>query len=121
MIGAHTTATRRRNTNNSIKRMKTIITILVTSVLATATSFNLVAQPKYSNWSQPVNLGPVINTAFNDQHPALSKDGLSLYITSNRSGGQGADDLWVSQRASVDDAWGPPQNLGPVINTTAVE
>jgi len=84
-------------------------------------SLNLDAQPKYSDWSTPVNLGPVINSSSNDQHPALSKDGLSLYFTSNRPGGHGADDLWVSQRASVDDPWGPPQNLGPTINTAAVE
>jgi hypothetical protein len=101
--------------------MKTITTIFITTFAAAVVSFNLAAQPRYSNWSEPVNLGPLINTAFNDQHPALSKDGLSLYITSNRPGGYGADDIWVSQRASVDDPWGPPQNLGPTINTGAVE
>src|SRR5262249_32587495 len=101
--------------------MKTKIAILGISSLALLPEFHLAAQPRYSDWSQPVNLGPVINSAFNDQHPALSKDGLSLYISSNRPGGYGADDLWVSHRASVDDAWEPPQNLGPVINTAAVE
>jgi hypothetical protein len=101
--------------------MKTKIKIFAMSMLAALASFNLAAQPRYSNWSEPVNLGPVINTAFNDQHPALSKDGLSLYFTSNRPGGYGADDIWVSQRASVDDPWGAPQNLGPTINTGAVD
>ena len=101
--------------------MKRTIKFLITGGLVASATFALTAQPRYSNWSEPVNLGPVINTAFNDQHPALSKDGLSLYFTSNRPGGQGADDLWVSQRASVDDPWGPPQNLGPTINTGAVE
>jgi len=101
--------------------MKTKIKIFEISMVASLASFNLVAQPEYSDWSTPVNLGPVINTGYNDQHPALSKDGLSLYFTSSRPGGFGADDLWVSQRASTDDPWGPPQNLGPVINTGAVE
>jgi hypothetical protein len=101
--------------------MKTKIKISAISALTALSGFNLAAQPKYSNWSEPVNLGPVINSPYNDQHPALSKDGLSLYITSNRPGGQGADDIWVSQRASVGDAWGTPQNLGPVINTAAVD
>jgi hypothetical protein len=101
--------------------MKTKHRIFKLSALAALASFNVGAQPIYSDWSEPVNLGPVINTGYNDQHPAISKDGLSLYFTSNRPGGYGADDLWVSQRASVDDAWGPPQNLGPVINTGAVE
>jgi len=101
--------------------MNAKIKILTVGALAVLASFNLLAQPNYSNWSEPVSLGPVINSAYNDQHPAISKDGLSLYFTSNRPGGYGADDLWVSHRASVDDDWGPPQNLGPVINTAAIE
>src|SRR6516225_10405322 len=41
----------------------------------------------FGPWSGPVNLGPVVNTRFDDNHPAISKNGLSLYITSNRPGG----------------------------------
>ncbi len=37
---------------------------------------------QFTDWSAPRNLGPVINTASNDQHPAISKSGLSLYIGS---------------------------------------
>ena len=69
-------------------------------------------------WSAPVNLGPAINSTFNDQQPAISPDGLSLYFTSNRLGGLGGFDMYVSQRASVDDPWGAPLNLGPALNTT---
>ena len=73
---------------------------------------------KYSDWSAPVNLGPVINSTSADQQPAISKDGLSLYFTSNRPGGLGGPfDMYVSQRASVDDPWGSPVNLGPTVNT----
>ena len=90
--------------------MKTRITIGAMTILA---SLSFAAGPRYSDWSEPVNLGPVINTGYNDQHPALSKDGLSLYISSDRPGGFGATDLWVSQRARVDDPWGEPQELGP--------
>lgn len=72
----------------------------------------------FSDWSTPVNLGATINSAFNDQHPAISKNGLSLYFVSDRPGGFGGFDIWVSQRASVDDPWGPPQNLGPIINSS---
>jgi hypothetical protein len=99
--------------------MKTKITSLTINGLAALTCLNLSAQPKYSNWSEPVNLGPVINTAYNDQHPALSKDGLSLYLTSDRPGGFGSLDIWVSQRTSVDTPWGTPQNLGPIVNTSS--
>jgi hypothetical protein len=71
---------------------------------------------QFSPWGPPINLGPVVNSAANDQHPAISPDGLSLYITSNRPGGHGSFDLWVSQRATKEDDWGPPVNLGNVIN-----
>ena len=61
-----------------------------------------------SEWSVPVNLGPQINTAASEGNAALSKDGLSLYFQSNRSGGVGGSDIWVSQRASGDASWGRP-------------
>jgi Tol biopolymer transport system component len=76
---------------------------------------------KYSDWSAPVNLGPVINSSLSDQGPAISKDGLSLYFTSNRGGGIGGFDMYVSQRASVDDPWSSPVNLGPTVNTPSDE
>jgi hypothetical protein len=74
-------------------------------------------QPEYGPWGPPVNLGPVLNSPYNDQHPAISKDGLSLYISSDRPGGLGGMDIWVSHRGSVDDPWGPPEDLGPNINS----
>src|SRR6266550_503466 len=76
---------------------------------------------KYSDWSAPVNLGAVINSGASDQGPAISKDGLSLYFTSNRTGGLGGFDMYVSQRASVDDPWSSPVNLGATVNTTSDE
>lgn len=49
----------------------------------------------------------------------MSKTGLSLYFASNRPGGFGGLDIYASQRASLDDPWGPPVNLGPPINSAA--
>ncbi len=80
----------------------------------------------FSAWSEPVNLGPTINTPFNEQQSALSKDGLTLYFASNRP--EGPDDaaldqnIWVSRRActETDDpacAWQPPVKLAPPVNT----
>src|SRR3989475_1415767 len=72
---------------------------------------------QFSDWSEPVNLGSVVNSEADDFHPAISPNGLSLYISSGRTEGLGGIkslggmDLWVSQRASLDDAWGVPQNL----------
>jgi Tol biopolymer transport system component len=79
--------------------------------------------PSFSDWSEPVNLGTVVNSAFVDSDPSISKDGLTLYFASGsaRGGGFGGRDIWVSRRANVDDPWGPPQNLGTVINTAAHE
>ncbi len=77
----------------------------------------------FGPWSEPVNLGPVVNSPFDDTHPAISKNGLSLFITSGRPGGVNRanlgqfNEIWVSQRSSLDADWGSPQNLGPVINS----
>jgi len=74
-----------------------------------------------SEWSAPVNLGATINTAANEQGPTLSSDGLSLYFGSDRAGGSGSFDIWVSRRACADCPWEPPVNLGAVVNTAASE
>jgi hypothetical protein len=78
--------------------------------------------PRFSDWSEPVNLGPPVNTPFIEQAASISKDGLSLYFhCTGCPDNIGGADIYVSQRASVDDPWGPPQNLGPTINTTGNE
>ena len=66
---------------------------------------------EFGPWSRPVNLGPVVNSASDDMHPALSKDGLSMIFSSNRPGGAGGLDMWVTQRDSLDDPWQTPRNL----------
>jgi len=68
-----------------------------------------------------VNLGPAINTAETEQGVALSKKGLSLYFARRPQAnvGLGGDDIWVSQRESVEDEWGAPVKLGPTINTAS--
>jgi hypothetical protein len=80
----------------------------------------------YSPWSAPQNLEGVVNSVSNDQHPALSPDGLSLYFASDRPGSvrgslPGTLDLWMSQRLTKDSAWGSPVNLGPTVNSTYTE
>ena len=76
---------------------------------------------KTAEWSIPVNLDSTINTALNEQGPTLSGDGLSLYFGSDRPGGLGGFDIWVSQRACTDCSWETPVNLGAVVNTAAAE
>jgi len=67
--------------------------------------------------TEPVPLGPPVNTEHSEMGPALSPDGLSLFFSSDRPGGEGSADLWMASRASVDDPWQEPVNLGPPVNT----
>ena len=79
------------------------------------------AVARWTAWSAPRNLGPVVNSAFNEEHPSLSRDNLSLYFVSDRPGGLGRRDIWVSRRPNPKAAWGPPVNLGPNINSARDE
>jgi hypothetical protein len=90
------------------------------SASAGARPAELAAAGEYSDWSAPVNL-EAVNSSSNEQNAQLSKDGLSIYFTSNRPGGFGGLDIWVTRRASLDEQWQPPVNLGASINTAAAE
>lgn len=79
----------------------------------------LLSMTRYSEWSPPINFGPAVNSAFDEQTPALSPDGLSLYFLSARPNGAGSVDIWVARRARAEDPWGTAENLGPTINTTS--
>ncbi len=67
-------------------------------------------------WTPPENLGPPINTAAWESLPSLSADGKLLYFASNREGGLGGKDIWVSKRLR-NGKWSKPKNPGPDINT----
>lgn len=70
-----------------------------------------------SGWRAPVNLGSGINTSAEDGATSLSADGLVLYFSSSRPGGYGDYDLWQATRATTDDPWGEPDNLGSTVNS----
>ncbi|UCG59316.1 MAG: MBL fold metallo-hydrolase [Phycisphaerales bacterium] len=72
-------------------------------------------------WGEPVNLGSTVNSASNDFHQSISADGLTLFFCSNRSGGLGDYDLYMTRRATTSDPWGEPENLGPTVNTVFQE
>ncbi|MGQ0540420.1 MAG: TolB family protein [Blastocatellia bacterium] len=72
---------------------------------------------KFGNWSAPVNLGPEINSTANESAAVLSKDGRTLYFTSDRPGSIGDEDIWVAHRVNPDDPWGTPESLGPIVNS----
>ena len=66
--------------------------------------------------------GDSVNDSIGDDFSLrLAMNGLALYFASNRPGGFGAGDLYVTTRDSLDREWGPAANLGPVLNTAAFE
>jgi len=69
-------------------------------------------------WTRPLDLGETINTKYSETTPFLSADGKTLYFSSDRPGGQGSQDIYLTRR--LDDTWQnwrKPQNLGSPINT----
>ena len=75
-------------------------------------------------WGEPVNLGPVVNSAYNEDGVGLSPDGLLLLFDDNaspRPGGYGNSDFWMTRRASLSDPWQTPVNLGPKVNGPGLE
>ncbi len=71
-------------------------------------------------WSNPVNLGPDINTSMDDLAPFLHADGKSLFFASNGHVGMGRLDLFVS-KIHPDMTFSEPRNLGYPINTSGNE
>lgn len=71
------------------------------------------------SWSEPKSLGKKINLKkYNEMTPYLAADGKTLYFSSDRPGGLGDNDIWMTKR--LDDswqAWTDPVNLGSPINT----
>ena len=67
-------------------------------------------------WTSPKNLGRNINTEYWESAPSLSPDKTELYFVSNRPGGYGGKDIYVSRKDSA-GRWQRPQNMGAVINT----
>ncbi|HVS91542.1 MAG TPA: OmpA family protein [Mucilaginibacter sp.] len=71
-------------------------------------------------WSEPENLGPNINTQFDEQSPFIHADDSTLYFCSNGWPGMGGMDLFVS-RLGKDGKWQKPENLGYPINSNGDE
>jgi hypothetical protein len=75
----------------------------------------------HSEWGTPENLGPTVNSSADQCYPSISSDELALYFSSNRGGGVGGYDIWVTKRETIHDPWGTPENLGPTVNSSAAE
>lgn len=73
-----------------------------------------VSRRKGGDWSAPIRLGPPVNSAASEANPWVSADGNVMWFDSDRPGGQGGRDLWMSRRSAGE--WGEPVNLGKAIN-----
>ena len=72
-------------------------------------------------WSDPQSLGDKVNRPDSwESQPSLSSDGKVLFFASDRRGGYGGSDIWMSQQ-DANGNWGTPVNLGPNINTKGNE
>ncbi|MGE5317276.1 MAG: OmpA family protein [Chloroflexota bacterium] len=71
-------------------------------------------------WGEPVNLGPVVNTRGWESQPSFSSDGRTLYFVSNRPGGYGESDIWIT-KLMENGEWMTPFNAGEIINTKESE
>jgi hypothetical protein len=75
----------------------------------------------HSEWGTPMNLGPTVNSSVDQCYISISADELTLYFSSNRGGGYGAYDLWVTTRETIHDPWCTPVNLGPTVNSSSYD
>lgn len=70
------------------------------------------------SWTSPVLIAE-LTTPYADLRGAIRQDGLELIFYSDRPGGLGAFDLWVTARTTTTNPWGTPINLGPSLNTAS--
>ncbi|MFP5332707.1 MAG: hypothetical protein ACLGHX_10165 [Acidimicrobiia bacterium] len=103
--------------------------LLVTALVAVMVGTGAVAGAAFGafgSWSTAVDVEssipgahPDFNTSALEGCPFVSPDGKMFFMASNRGGGEGMLDIWVSTRDHTDDPWGAPVNLGPPINSTS--
>ena len=72
-----------------------------------------------NNWTSSINLGNNINSKYWDSQPSISPNGDKLFFVSNRHGGYGGSDIWVSRK--INGMWSNPVNLGNEINSSSDE
>jgi WD40-like Beta Propeller Repeat len=94
----------------SVKLMTVVAAIIILAVMAAPS----LAAPSYSSWGPAASLESIpgssseVNTAFLDGCPILSRDGLHLYMASNRPNGLGLLDIWVAKRTSPEGPFDQP-------------
>ncbi len=107
-----------------MRRSVTIVIVVVATMLSGALA--AVAFGNFGDWGEAVDIESFgagaaegFNTASTEGCPFVSPDGKMFFIASNRDGGSGGLDIWVSTRASEAEPWSEPVNVGPPINSAA--
>lgn len=78
-----------------------------------------VASRSGAGWAKPMNLGDAVNSDADDYYPTVARDG-TLYFSSNRAGGLGANDIYRSCR-DAEGRWAPAENVGAPVNSASRE
>ncbi|NQZ78203.1 MAG: OmpA family protein [Ekhidna sp.] len=79
----------------------------------------LVSYLEDDRWTEPEPLNDYVNEAGSEnKQPSISATGDTLFFSSDRSGGYGGSDIWMSLRGLEGESWGPAINMGSVINST---
>ena len=88
--------------------------------LNTRTDFDIYTSTRGADGTfAPAVLVPELSSPYRDTHPTIRRDGLEIFLSSNRPGSLGLIDLWVSTRPTTNDKWSTPVNLGGTINTAS--
>ncbi|MEP7322607.1 MAG: OmpA family protein [Saprospiraceae bacterium] len=75
-----------------------------------------ISEFKNTSWTKPVNIGAPVNSTYWESQPSLSANGRTLYFVSNRPGGKGGYDIWISFKTGK--TWSRPMNAGNTINSS---
>ena len=104
---------------NRMRKALVTATIIIGATAAAASAMQFSAWSTAQKIDETGGNSSELNTPSLDGCPIQSPDGLSLYMASNRPGGKGGLDIWVTTRASTSAPWGTPQDLDDPVNSPA--
>jgi outer membrane protein OmpA-like peptidoglycan-associated protein/tetratricopeptide (TPR) repeat protein len=79
-----------------------------------------ICKKENGEWSVPENIGSPVNSSSWEAQPSISPDGKTLFFVSNRDGGLGGKDIWITTQNNAGE-WSNPVNLGENINSSGDE
>jgi len=75
------------------------------------------SQFKKDRWRKPGKMKKIDKGNYRESSVSVTRDSMTLYFVSDRKGGQGRQDIWMSQKTIDGRKWQKPQNLGYVVNS----